>query len=599
MAPPAVTRKHTIMIKERLRDMVERAFEEARKDGKMGSLTECPEPIIIEQPKLPEHGDLACGVALKLARHARSSPVQIANTLAEYIGRAPEAQNGCISKFEVANPGFINFRLGTTWLTDVIKEINTSKDDYGSVDVGKGKRVLIEYVSANPTGGLHIGHGRGAVLGSCLANLFGFAGYDVEQEFYVNDAGAQIAALGRCAFACYQRKLGQDVDYPEDGYPEESIAEYLDIVIEQNGDRFLFDPEPNMAIGNATKKIIQDHQEQLLNRLEIRFDRWFSEESLHKANKVDEAMERLKANGYTYESEGALWLKAKELGDERDRVLKKSSGDYTYLANDAAYHMDKFNRGYDLIINIWGADHHGQVPGLKAVVKALGYDSQKLHVVLTQIVNLNRDGKAVRMSKRRGTVVMLDEVMDEVGVDAVRYFLAESNPNNPINFDLELAKKQKRENPSFYIQYAHARCSSILRKAVEPAIDRETGEEGPPALAPEMMEQFKKEFEADSKLFLKAFDHDPEKFTCQKNLVLKLEALPEEIRDAAENWQPGRLAHYAYELANSLQKFYEESQVIAPDNVPVMKARLGLILATKQVLANVLKVIGVSAPDRM
>lgn len=589
------------MIKERLRDLVADAFAQACRDSKMGPLTECPESIVIEQPKLPEHGDLACGVALKLARHAKLAPIQIAQTIADYIGKSEDAKNGGIEKIEVANPGFINFRLGKTWLTDAIRDIHQKKDNFGREDVGQKKRVLIEYVSANPTGGLHIGHGRGAVLGSCLANLFDFAGYDVEEEFYVNDAGAQIAALGRCALAAYQRKLGKEVEYPTDGYPEESLVEYIEKVIESNGDKFLSMPEAEAipAIGNATKKIIQDDQEQLLKRLGIEFDRWFSEESLHQANKVDDAMKVLTDNNFTYESEGALWLKAKELGDERDRVLRKSSGDYTYLANDAAYHLDKFKRGYDLMINIWGADHHGQVPGLKAVIHALGYDREKLQVVLTQIVNLNRDGKAVRMSKRRGTVVMLDEVIDEVGADAVRYFLAESNPNNPINFDLELAKKQKRENPSFYIQYAHARCCSILRKALEESTDRDTGETKPAPLSQEQLDSFIKEYENDSKVFLQVFDEDPEKFTYQKNLVMRLEALPYEVRDAAVNWQPGKLAHYAYDVANHVQKFYEESQVILPDNVEVMKARLGLIIATKQVLANVLKVIGVSAPERM
>ncbi|MBX9668797.1 MAG: arginine--tRNA ligase [Candidatus Obscuribacterales bacterium] len=588
------------MIKERLKNIVEKAFVQASRDGKMGGLSECPEPIIIERPKLPEHGDLACGVALKLARHAKSSPVAIANTLAEYIKTLPEAQNGCISNFEVANPGFINFRLGKSWLADVIHEVHAQKSNYGRELVGENKRVLIEYVSANPTGSLHIGHGRNAVFGSCLANLFAFAGYKVEQEFYVNDAGAQIAALGECALAAYQRKLGQSVDYPEGGYPEESLSEYIDIVIERNGDKYLAlsGDEAILAVGNETKCVIQKAQEDLLEKLGVKFERWFSEESLHKAHKVDQAMAVLASNNHSYEADGALWLKSKELGDERDRVLRKSSGDYTYLANDAAYHLDKFNRGYDLMVNIWGADHHGQVPGLKAIVTALGFDPKKLEVVLTQIVNLNRDGKAVRMSKRRGTVVMLDEVMDEVGVDAVRYYLAESNPNNPINFDLELAKKQSKDNPAFYLQYAHARCCSILRRALEPVKDLESGELKDPVVTEQMLTEWENEYAHRANLFLAGFEEDEAKFGYQKSLVMRLEALPQEVREAATSWQPGRLASFGYEVAKDLMKTYEESRVITAD-LSVTKARLGLIMATRQVLANVLKIIGVSAPERM
>lgn len=591
------------MIKERLKDMIERAFKRACQDGKMGPLTgdaDSPEPIVIERPKLVEHGDLACGAALKLARHAKSAPLKIAETIAEYIKQAPEAQNGALAKFQVASPGFINFELGRSWLTEVLHQIHVQKDDYGRQTLGQGKKVLVEYVSANPTGSLHIGHGRGAVLGSCLSNLFSFTGYDVEQEFYINDTGAQIAQLGLCAFACYQRKLGRNVDYPTDGYPEEFIDEFIDEVINAHGKEFLDLPADDAAVklADVTKITIREHQERLLERLRVTFDRWYSEESLHKSYKVDEAVAVLTANNFTYESEGALWLKAQQLGDERDRVLRKSSGDYTYLACDAAYHLDKFKRGYDLMINIWGADHHGQVPGLKAVVEALGHDREKLQVILTQIVNLSRDGKIVRMSKRRGTVVMLDEVMDEVGVDAVRYYLAESNPQNPINFDLELAKRTSRDNPCFYIQYAHARCSSILRRALEPYKNPDTGKEEPAPLSEETFDQFKVEYKNNPGVFLAAFDQSEEVFLHQKSLVMKLEAFPDEVADAALSWQPGKLARYAYDVANDLQKFYEVSRVIT-DDLSVTKARLGLIMAVRQVLANVLKIIGVSAPERM
>ncbi|MBX9693224.1 MAG: arginine--tRNA ligase, partial [Cyanobacteria bacterium] len=423
------------MIRDKLRGIVEKAFSEAAAAGKLGPLTaDCPEPIIIETPKLVEHGDLACGLALKLSRHARTSPLNIANVLAEYIKMTPEAQDGCLSSTEVAAPGFINFRLGKTWLCEALTTIHKEQGGYGHDDVGAGKRVLIEYVSANPTGALHIGHGRNAVFGSSLSNLFRFAGYDVAEEFYVNDTGAQIEQLGACARACYRRKLGEDVEYPTEGYPEEYLEQYIEQVIKEHGQEFLSLPAEDAQdkIGRITKEIIRKEQETLLEKLGVKFERWYSEESLHTRGRVVETLAKLQESSFSYEAEGALWLKAKELGDERDRVLKKSSGNYTYLACDAAYHVDKFERGYDLMINIWGADHHGQVPGLKAVVKALGYDPAKLEVVLTQIVNLSRDGEIVRMSKRRGTVVMLEEVMDEVGVDAVRYFLAESSPGNSI-----------------------------------------------------------------------------------------------------------------------------------------------------------------------
>ncbi len=589
------------MIRDKLRGIVEKAFQDAAASGKLGPLTDqCPEPIIIETPKLLEHGDLACGLALKLARHARSSPLNIANVLEEYIKATPEAQDGCLSSTEVAAPGFINFRLGKTWLCEALTTILKEKENYGRDSIGDGKRVLVEYVSANPTGALHIGHGRNAVLGSSLSNLLRFAGYDVAEEFYVNDTGAQIEQLGACARACYQRKLGIDVQYPEGGYPEEYIEPYLEQVIAKHGQEFLSLPaeEAQNVIGAITKEIIRQEQETLLEKLGVKFERWFSEESLHKSRSVEETLAKLKESSFAYEAEGAVWLKAKELGDERDRVLKKSTGNFTYLACDAAYHTNKYERGYDLMINIWGADHHGQVPGLKAVVKALGHDSDKLEVVLTQIVNLSRDGEIVRMSKRRGTVVMLEEVLDEVGVDAVRYFLAESNPGNSINFDLELAKKASRENPAYYIQYAHARCSSILRRAQEPQINPETKEEEPPRVDAETFAKWMDEYQSNPQVFLAAFDNDPETFMHQKNLAVKLASLPEEVHEAAQSWQPGKLARFAYDVANDLQKFYEVSRVIT-DDTTVTKARLGLVIATKQVLANVLRVVGVSAPDRM
>lgn len=588
------------MISERLAGLVERAIDRATKDGKLGPLKECPFPVVVERPRLPEHGDLAVGTALKLAGQAKMSPIKIAEIIAEYIEKDEEAGKDNIERFTVAPPGFINFHLATGWMEAALCNIHSKGEDFGSLNIGDGKRVLVEYVSANPTGDLHIGHGRGAVYGSCLSNLFSFVGFSVEQEFYVNDAGVQIVQLGYCAFALYQRLQGRDVPYPEDGYPEESLKHFIEPIVKEYGDKYLNldNDEGAKTLGEITKMTIMESQRKLLSRLGVNFHTWFSETSLHTSDAVSSVLQEFQKREKSYESEGALWLKAKELGDERDRVLRKSTGVTTYLAADAAYHLDKYKRGYDQLVTIWGADHHGQVPGLKASVKALDLDADKLEIILTQIVNLNREGQMVRMSKRAGTVVTLEEVMDEVGVDATRYYLAESNPQNPINFDLELAKRTSRENPAFYIQYAHARCAAILRRATEEQVNQESGVTEKPVLSAEQLEQFKTDYRAKPESFRAAFDPGHEVFQYQKELVQKLDSFPDEVKEAALARLPGRMARYAYDVANDLQKFYEVSRVIT-DDLSVTKARLGLILATKQVLANALKIIGVSAPERM
>jgi len=588
------------MIKEKLKGIVETALCAAATDGKLGAMTECPVPIVIEKPRLPEHGDLACGTALKLASVARAAPIKIAETVSSYIGQNPTAGTDAITRFNAAPPGFINFHLGTRWLKEALHEINEQGANFGRSTMGQGERVLVEYVSANPTGDLHIGHGRNAVFGSTLANLLKFAGYDVEQEFYVNDTGEQIFQLSSCAWALYQRKLGLEVAYPENGYPEVGLSDYLDQVIAKHKDELLnlTAEEGLQKLGDITKQTIMEEQKKLLERIGVTFDRWFSEYSLHQDGKVNEVIEDFTRSGWSYESDGALWLKAKELGDERDRVLRKSVGSTTYLTADAAYHKNKYERGYSRFFTIWGADHHGQVPGLRASVKALGFDPDKMEIILTQLVNLMRGGQLVRMSKRAGTVVTLAEVVDEVGADAVRYYLAESNPQNSMSFDLELAKQTSRENPSFYIQYAHARCCAILRRALEPTVNVETQQTDPPVITAEQWQQYQQEYKTSADVFQPAFDKDPQIFAHQKALVMCLESFPEEVEEAVQVRQPGRLARYAYDVANYLQKFYEVSRVITDDE-GVTRARLGLILATKQVLANVLGIIGVSAPERM
>jgi len=589
-----------MLIRDQLREIIGEAITQAVKDKSLGALEKVEIPVVIEKPKLSDHGDLACGIALKLAGFAKLPPIKIADTLAKYVRKNPRADERAITNLAAAAPGFLNFKLGSAWLSSSLMEIHKQGASFGRTELGQGKRVLIEYVSANPTGELHIGHGRNAVYGSCLANLFKFAGYQVEEEFYLNDTGEQMNALGACAWALYLRRLGKDWPYPETGYPEDSLTDYVDNIIKESGDQYLALPaEDGVAkLGELTKDKSRQQHEDVLKQLRISFDRWFSEKQLHETGEVNSVLEEFKNRGSAYESEGALWLKSDEGSEQRARVLRKSSGSTTYLANDAAYHLDKYKRGYDLMINIWGADHHGQVPGLKAAITALGEDSDKLEVILTQIVNLSRDGQLVRMSKRRGTVVTLAEVMEEVGEDAVRYYLAESNPQNPISFDLELAKKTSRENPAFYIQYAHARCCAILRRVLDPQLNVEKGLEEPPILDSPTFASYLSEYKSNPAVFEPAFASEPEIFAQQKALVMTLQSFPAEINEATVNRQPGRIARFAFDVANDLQKFYEVSRVITEDPSST-KASLGLIIATKQVLANALAVIGVSAPERM
>jgi len=591
------------MIEDKLKQIVEQSVLDAARDGKLGSVTGSPVPVLIERPRLPEHGDLACGVALKLASHAKTSPLKLAEAICEYIKNNSHLEKDAISRFQVAAPGFINFQLGKAWLSSALQEIIREGESFGRATIGANKRILLEYVSANPTGELHIGHGRNAVFGSCLANLFKFAGYQVEQEFYLNDTGEQINKLGYGAWALYQTKCGRaDIAYPEDGYPQDSIAHFVDQVIAKHKDEFLSLPaeEAMERVAQETKTVILEDQKQLLEKLGVHFDRWFAESSLHET-KVQEVLDIYLEGGFSYEAEGALWLKAKELGDERDRVLRKSAGNTTYLAADAAYHLDKYSRGHDTYVTIWGADHHGQVAGLRAAVRALGKDPDMMEIILTQIVNLSRDGQMVRMSKRAGTVVTLSEVMEEVGADAVRYYLAESNPQNPINFDLELAKQTSKENPAFYIQYAHARCCAVLRRALEPYAN--TQSETPtvmenPVISAENWQQYQHDYKDSADVFTAGFDHDQTIFIHQKALVMILQSFPNEVQESALLRQPGRLARYAFDVATAFQKYYEISRVITEDPAET-KARLGIVLATKQVLANVLGIIGVTAPERM
>lgn len=583
------------MIKEKLTAIVASALENAVSSGKLGIVSPMGAPILITRPKQPEHGDYALDLAFKLAGKvkatdggAKMSPLQIAEVLVAQL----KELLGTTADVEIAGKGFINFRLHTPWFTEVLQQVHRHGFDFGRSDQGGGSKVLLEYVSANPTGDLHIGHGRIAVIGSCLANLMQFAGYDVSKEFYVNDAGEQVGQLGRCAWALYQKLAGKEVSYPEQGYPEDSLVGFVEPLFTKYGATLLDlgDEEATKQVGALTQAAILLHQRTLLASAGVSFDNWYSETALHQAGKVDAMLVTLGDAGLTYTEDGALKFKATSFGDTRDRFLtKKEDGSKTYLTADIAYHLDKLERGNSLLINIWGADHYGQVPSLKAALTGLGQNPDDLEVILVQIVNLSKDGQIVRMSKRLGTVVLFSELIDEVGIDAVRYYLAASSTDSAISFDMELAKKTSKENPAYYVQYAHTRCASILRKALE-------GET--PSVSADQWQEYLAQYKNSSQVFEALFDSDPAVAEHQKALIAQLELFPQVVEKAAQTRAVNLIAHYAYDVACDLQKFYETSHVITA-NVEMTKARLGVIAATKQVLANALAILGISAPERM
>lgn len=576
------------MIEAKLTTLVEQAFANAVSGGELGTVDTKGLQVLISRPKVAAHGDFACDLPFKLAAKLKGDPKEVAEILVAHI--KSEAKGAV--EAEVAGKGFINFRVNNTWFAEVLQQIHSLATNFGRSTYGAGKKALVEYVSANPTGDLHIGHARIAVIGSCLSNLLSFAGFDVTEEFYVNDAGEQVAKLARCAWALYLKSNGKDVAYPEDGYPEESLADYVAAIVAAHKDEFvaLDQEQGEKVVGGKAKVLIMKHQEEILASMRIVFDNWYSETPLHESGKVDAAIAKLTAAGLTSTEDGAIVFAAQSLGDSRDRFLtKKDGGGKTYLAADIAYHLEKLERGYDLLINVWGADHHGQVPGLKAAIAGAGGDADKLEVVLVSIVNLKRDGQLVRMSKRMGTVVLLEDLLNEVGADATRYYLGESSPDNPIAFDLELAKKQSRENPAFYIQYAHTRCAGILRKAL-------SGDTPPVAAAD--WQQWLGEYAQSGSSFEALFASQAAETVHQKALIARLGEFPIVVEKAAKARAVSMIAHYAYDLACDLQKFYETSHVITADTITT-KARLGLIVATQKVLANTLAILGISAPETM
>ena len=523
--------------------------------------------ITVEQPQQEEHGDYAINLALQVAARVGMPPRQVAEAIVKHL---PPAEY--ISRVEVAGPGFINFTLDDGWLAQQVETILAQGPSYGRLDLGRGKRVQVEYGSASPTGPLHVGFARNVVLGDSLANLLDAAGYEVQREYYVNDTGTQMRLFNETLYARYAQALGREEEIPEGGYRGRYMVEWGREIAEAEGTRYLQMPpeEAVEAIGEVGLAKVLVGVKEDLELLGIRYDNWFSERSLYEDGYFAEVMEILRQGGHIFEEEGATWFAASALGGDKDEVVVRSTGEPGYFASDIAYHYQKFiKRGFDWVIDVWGADHQGHVPRMKAMMRALGLDPERLTLLIYQLVTLKRGGEVLRLSKRTGEFVTLREVLDEVGPDAVRFFLLAHAADSQMDFDLELAKEQSQENPVYYVQYAHARIASILRYAED--LDYSDGD-------------------------VSLLNHPAE-----LGLLRQMLLLPDIVELAATNLAPHHLTYYAQDLASAFHSFYKQCRVVSSylEDMPLNKARLKLVKACQIVLAQVLGLMGVSAPEKM
>lgn len=575
------------MLKDFFLNEVEKAINSAIENNKLGQMKEYESNTLsIEKPKNTDFGDFAVNVS-SLARFAKLAPGQIAQEIVSNLN---------IKDCEITIVGgFINFKVGSEFLKQLIGEIFEEKENFGKPKNINKEKILLEYVSANPTGPFHIGHGRWAAMGSALANLLKFYGHDVTQEFYINDAGSQIEKLGKSLQIRVQQELGEKIGFPEDEIERKNYyaGEYLIPIakkyVQENKTSLNVD-----VLADYAKNEMLNLQKALLKDFRVNFDVFYSELTLYKANKVEKCVQKLKDMGKLYEKDGAIWFKSSDYGDDQDRVIKKADGSNTYLTADIAYHLDKLERGYNKLINIWGADHHGYVARVKASIEALGYNPDSLEVLLGQLVNLVINGEEVRMGKRKN-MVTLDELIEEVGVDATRFWMTMRNIDTTLDFDIELAKTASDENPVFYVQYAHARACSILRNAVSEKIDTENGKKSPAPMTEKELNNLSENF--DKNILAPIFD-EAETLNSARKLMLKLEEFKYLIKYSAENRYVYTICRYVQELATDFHSFYTVSRVITGDK-PMMKARLALVLAIKTVLNNSLNLIGVSAPEKM
>jgi arginyl-tRNA synthetase len=525
--------------------------------------------IVLEVPRDKAHGDFATNIAMQLTRIAKQNPKQIAEKLIAHLDKG----SAYISEAEIAGPGFINLKMDKSYLYPIVGEILEKGDRYGEINVGQGEKVQVEFVSANPTGSLHLGHARGAAVGDALCNVLAKAGYEVTREYYINDAGNQVMNLAKSIETRYLQALGREAEMPEDGYYGEDIKGFAAELVQEKGESLLdLSAEERTAffrtygLQKELDKIKRD-----LGRFGVQFDSWFSETSIYESGIIPEVLQELRDKGHIFEEGDATWLRTTPFGDDKDRVLIKNDGSFTYLTPDITYHRNKYQRGYDRLINIWGADHHGYIPRVKAAMTALGFDAGKLTVLIAQMVSLFQDGEKVKMSKRTGKAVTMEDLMDEVGVDPIRYFFTMRSMDSHLDFDMDLAVSKSNENPVFYVQYAHARICSIYKQAAEKGI-----------------------------ALRELADVDLSKLTVEAefDLLRKIGELPEEVSVAAEQYAPHRLIRYVYELATLFHSYYNAEYVIT-DDVEQTHARLAMLGALRQTIANTLRLVGVSAPERM
>lgn len=525
--------------------------------------------IEIEVPKVQSHGDFSTNIAMVTASIQKMPPRKIAEAILKYI-KDPDR---ILAKTEIAGPGFINFFINTLSWHPVLRKIHQEDTVYGLSNIGNGKTIQVEFVSSNPTGPLHVGHGRGAAVGDSVANILRFCGYDVQKEYYINDSGRQIDTLGRSVYLRYRELMGENIQFPDECYQGDYIRDYAEEIIELKG-KVLLDQDEQESIffcaRFAAERIIEDIRKDLMD-FGIEFDNWFSEQSLYDTGKVNTVIEDFKEKNIIYEKDGALWFKTTKFGDEKDRVVVRKNGQTTYFASDIAYHMDKFERGFHRVIDVWGADHHGYIPRVTGAIEASGVNRDRFNVILVQLVNLLRGKEPVAMSTRAGEFVTLNEVVKEVGRDAARFIFLTRHYESPLDFDLELAKKKTNDNPVFYVQYVHARISSISRKSRKRALDGLQWDEAAIAMLKE-----------------------PEEI----NLIKAMTRYPEIVEDSAKYMEPHRITFYLMDLASSFHAYYNKHRVLSDDPL-LSKGRLYLVLAVQKVIRNGLTLLGVSAPDRM